>query len=124
MSDKPDNSTDKNAPDTASSQASDSARLDAVEAKQDSMSATLNQVLSILKGDGGKTDQPATEPGTSNVAEEIRQQLEERDRKQRADEEKKHGDDRLGALETRVSELAEKPPGPLPRRVEKLMGWL
>ena len=26
-------------------------------------------------------------------------------------------------LKTKVTELAEKPPAPMPRRIEKLMGW-
>ena len=45
------------------------------------------------------------------------------DAKAKADADKKAGEDRLSAVETRLSELAERPPKPMPRRVEKLMGW-
>lgn len=97
-----------------------------VEARVDSLESKVDQILGILGG-GGKPasddDQQKPEPGPANVAEEIRQQLDERDRRNAAAADQQTASDRLGALETRVSELAEKPPETMPRRVEKLMGW-
>lgn len=101
---------------------SDTARLDALEAKTDSMSGTLSEVLRILKGteDGGKQPE-APAPADRDIAAEIRQQLDERAAAEKSENDKKAGEDRIGALETRVSELAEKPPQPMPRRSTRLM---
>ena len=92
----------------------------------DSRVGRLETMISELKdaitGGGGQGSESAPEP-PANVAEEIRRQIEERDARERAAAEDKARTDRLGALETRLAELTEKPPEPMPRRVEKLMGW-
>jgi hypothetical protein len=83
----------------------------------------IDQILGILgKGD----DKPAdpTEPGGgTNIAHEIRQQLDAQNRKKAEDDEKNGIKNELGEVKTKLSELTEKPPAPMPRRIEKLMGW-
>lgn len=108
--------TEDTAPDTTLDN-----RVGKLEAGQESLSAKLDKVLEALSGGGQQDD---GEPqGAPNVAAEIRQQLEERDRKDKAAARDKAREDRLTAAETKLAELAEKPPGPMPRRVEKIMGW-
>jgi hypothetical protein len=83
----------------------------------------IDQILGILgKGDDKPAD-PAEPGGGTNIAHEIRQQLDERDQaaKKKADEDGLRGT--VGELQTKLSELTEKPPAPMPRRIEKLMGW-
>lgn len=101
-------------------------RIASLEAGQASLGKKIDSILGIISnnpdddddpGDGG---QPA---GASNVAEEIRAQLDQRDAKARADADKAALTDELGQVKAKIAELAEKPPAPMPRRVEKLMGW-
>jgi hypothetical protein len=82
----------------------------------------IDQILGIISGDGKPAD-PAEPGGGTNIAHEIRQQLDERDQaaKKKADEDGLRGT--VGELQTKLSELTEKPPAPMPRRIEKLMGW-
>jgi hypothetical protein len=97
-------------------------RVGKLETGQDNLSGKIDEILGILGGRGGgeHEDQPS---GARNVADEIRIQLDERDRKRAADDQARADSDRLGAVEARVSELAEKPPEPMPRRIERFMGW-
>jgi uncharacterized protein YceH (UPF0502 family) len=92
----------------------------------DSRVGRLETMISELKdaitGGGGQGSETAPEP-PANVAEEIRRQIEERDARDRAAAEDKAKTDRLGALETKLAELTEKQPEPMPRRVERIMGW-
>jgi len=97
----------------------ESADLDARVGRLETMIAELKDAIT---GSGGSGTESAPEP-PANVAEEIRRQIEERDAREKAAAEDKAKTDRIGALETRLAELAEKPPEPMPRRVEKLMGW-
>src|SRR5271170_2093318 len=100
-------------------------RVSSLETGQQSMSDKLDKLLGIV-GAGhpdegsGKPEEPG---GGTNIAHEIRQQLDERDQaaKKKADEDGLRGT--VGELQTRLSELTEKPPAPMPRRIEKLMGW-
>lgn len=99
-------------------------RIGDLEAGQQTILGKLDQLLGgnpPKAAAGGDAPQAPRPP--ANIAEEIRQQLDARDAKHRADAETKARDDRLAALETKTSELAEKSPEPLPRRVEKFMGW-
>ena len=90
----------------------------------DGLEAKVDKILGIISGGG---DKPASEPGQpqqpANVAEEIRRQIEERDAKAASAAEEQAKTDRLGALETKITELAEHAPEPMPRRVERIMGW-
>jgi uncharacterized protein YceH (UPF0502 family) len=92
----------------------------------DSRVGRLETMISELKdaitGGGGQGSETAPEP-PANVAEEIRRQIEERDAREAARAADQAKTDRLGALETKVAELTEKPPEPMPRKVERIMGW-
>lgn len=102
-------------------------RVASLEAGQTSLEDKVDKILGIVSGHGGDAgdggghgDEPS---GGTNIAHEIRQQLDERDAKNRAEADEQARTDRLGAVETRLAELAEKPPEPMPRRIEKIMGW-
>ena len=102
-------------------------RVSSLETGQDSLSEKLDKILGIVGVGGGRDDEPTGQDGQpgggTNIAHEIRQQLDERD----AAAARKAEDDGLkstvGELQAKLSELAEKPPAPMPRRVERLMGW-
>jgi hypothetical protein len=100
-------------------------RVGRLEAGHESMTHKLDRILGLVGG-GGHDDE-ATEDkgqgGAPNIAHEIRQQLDERDRQAREQADKDGLKSTVGELQTRLSELTEKPPAPLPRRIEKLMGW-
>jgi hypothetical protein len=102
-------------------------RVGQLETGQQSLTAKVDQILGIVSGSsndaggGGGDQDPPGQPGS--IAEEIRVQLDDRDAKNAAAADDAAKTDRLGALETKVAELAEKPPAPMPRRVEKFMGW-
>lgn len=97
-------------------------RIDSLEAGQATILGKLEQLL------GGKAPAPEPDgkpgsPPPSNIAEEIRQQLDARDAKNQADADARATKDRLAAVEAKTSELGEKQPEPLPRKVERFMGW-
>jgi hypothetical protein len=101
-------------------------RVGQLETGQQSLSQKVDQILGIVSGSsggdgGGGGQDPPGQPGS--IAEEIRVQLDDRDARNAAAADEQAKTDRLGALETKVAELAEKPPAPVPRRVEKFMGW-
>lgn len=90
-------------------------RVSALEAGQTSISDKLDQVLGFL---GSTPDKPAEgepERPEVNIADEIRRQFEERDRK--AAKEKPAEP----AAPAKAAELAEKPPVAPVRRVTKFM---
>lgn len=104
------------------------ARVGQLEAGQDSLAGKVDKILGIISGGGGQDGDGGghgEEPtgGAPNIAHEIRAQLAERDRKSREDAEKKTLSDELAGVKARIAELAEKQPEPMPRRVEKFMGW-
>ena len=88
-----------------------------------SLEGKIDRILDMVTGGGGDDNQEPTEPGAPNIAHEIRQQLDQRDReaKKKADEDGVKAE--LGEVKTKLAELAEKPPAPMPRRIERLMGW-
>jgi hypothetical protein len=99
-------------------------RVSSLETGQETLSQKLDRLLH-LSGDD-HTEEP-TDPkdpaGGTNIAHEIRQQLDQRD----ADAKRKADEDGLKStvaeVQTKLSELTEKPPEPMPRRVEKFFGW-
>ena len=102
-------------------------RVAKLETGQETLTGKVDKILGIVSGQGGSAedggghaDQPT---GGTNIAHEIRAQLEERDRKNAADAEERAKSDRLAAAEAKLAELSEKPPEPMPRRVERIMGW-
>src|SRR5277367_6937970 len=101
-------------------------RVSSLETGQETITQKIDKLLGLVSGDGHDdegTDDPGQPGGGTNIAHEIRQQLDERDAaaKKKADEDGLRGT--VGELQTKLAELAEKPPAPMPRRVEKLMGW-
>jgi hypothetical protein len=96
-------------------------RVGRLEAGHESMTHKLDRILGLVGG-GGHDEEPTDQPAP-NIAHEIRQQLDERDRQAREQADKDGLKSTVGELQTRLSELTEKPPAPLPRRIEKLMGW-
>ncbi len=101
--------------------ASDTKRMDQLEARQESTESKIDQILGIISGKKPEADPAADAP--TDIASEIRQQLEARDAKDKADRAAAERDGTLSALQAKVAELSEQAPAPVPRRVEKLMGW-
>jgi hypothetical protein len=101
-------------------------RVASLETGQENLSQKLDKILGIM---GGGDDHDAEgsgqdgQPGGTNIAHEIRQQLDARDRENKEQAEKDGLKNELGEVKAKLSELTEKPPAPMPRRVEKLMGW-
>lgn len=103
-------------------------RVGKLEEGQQDIRGTLGEVLAILKGgkpdgDAAAPEEKAPEGGGGNIATEIQRQLAAQRQQDQAAQESQTLAERLGAVETSVRDMAEKAPGPLPRRVEKLMGW-
>ena len=94
-----------------------------LETRVDSLEAKVDQILGLVSGGRENAAEPPSQGGGTNVAHEIRQQLDERDARARAQADEAAKADRLGAIETKLAELAEKPPEPMPRRIERIMGW-
>lgn len=94
-----------------------------VEQRVDSLESKVDKILGILSGGQGETPQAEQPDGGTNIAHEIRAQLDERDRKNAADAAEREKADRLAAAEAKIAELSEQPPAPMPRRVERIMGW-
>lgn len=100
-------------------------RVESLEHGQESLGHKLDKILGIVSGgpdddDPGDGGQPA---GAPNIAEEIRAQLDKRDREAKDAADKASLTDELGQVKAKVAELAEKPPAPMPRKIEKIMGW-
>lgn len=98
-------------------------RVSQLETGQQSLTEKIDKLLGIVSGGGDKPDGESAPRPPSNIAEEIRAQLDERDRRDQAAAADKARADWEAGVETRLTELAEKPPVTPPRRVEKLMGW-
>ena len=99
-------------------------RVASLEAGQESLSQKIDKILGLVSGgDGESAHGDEGSGGGTNIAHEIRAQLEDRDRKAKADADEKAKADRLAAAEARIAELSEKPPEPMPRRRERIMGW-
>ena len=101
-------------------------RVAKLETGQETLSEKVDKILGIVSGHGGTEDGGGHEDqptGGTNIAHEIRAQLEERDRKNAADAAERAKSDRLAAAEAKLAELSEKPPEPMPRRIERIMGW-
>lgn len=103
-------------PETGPTTAELAARQDAVEGK-------LDQILAVLgKHDPPKAGAEPKEPPTS-VAEEIRAQLDERDRKAAADKTAADADAWRKGVDEKLAGMGEQAPEPPVRRIEKIMGW-
>jgi hypothetical protein len=100
-------------------------RIASLEAGQTGLESKIDRILGIISGSGPDDDpgdggQPA---GGQSIAHEIRAQLDARDAKAKQDAAAASLTDELGQVKAKVAELAEKPPAPMPRKVERIMGW-
>ena len=94
-------------------------------ARQDTLDGKLDQILAVLRKQPATAKEPAgqeKDPPTS-VAEEIRAQLDERDRKAAADKAAADGDAWRKGVDEKLAGMAEQAPEPPVRRIEKIMGW-
>lgn len=111
-------------PEPTEEEATDPAkRMDQLEAKQETLSGKLDQILGILGSKDKPADGPADPAGSPDIASQIREQLAERDRQAAAANAEAERDGTVAALRAKVEELTEQAPAPMPRRVERLMGW-
>ena len=120
MAEDPQESTADSQPDTSLD-----TRVGKLEAGQDSLTAKIDDILGILKGSGGDGDgdggheEQAT--GGTNIAHEIRAQLDDAERKRAAQERDKAHGDRLAGLEAKITEMSEKPPEAPVKRSTRMM---
>jgi hypothetical protein len=104
-------------------------RVSTLETGQETLSGKLDQVIGMLggKGGGGHADDPTAAADSTgnagNIAHEIRAQLDKVAREKEAAAKEGERDGTLAELRAKVAELTEKTPEPMPRRVEKIMGW-
>jgi hypothetical protein len=98
-------------------------------ARQDKLDGKLDQILNILGTKEGAAQQTAqrgreTElDAPTTVAEEIRRQIEERDRAAAADKSASETAEWRKGVDAKLAGMAEQAPEPPVRRIEKLMGW-
>ena len=100
-------------------------RVSSLETGQETLTQKIDKLLGIVGADGpgdGQDGHDGEGTGT-NIAHEICAQLDKRDREAKDAADKASLTDEIGQVKAKVAELAEKPPAPMPRRVEKLMGW-
>ena len=97
--------------------------------RQERTEGKLDQILEVLgrkKDDvhGQAADHEADKlDAPTSVADEIRRQLEDRDKAEQAKKAAEEGDSWRKNVDTRLSELAEKKPETPARKIENLMGW-
>ncbi len=101
--------------------------------RQERVEGKLDQVIGLLQGGEHKAHAAAAAHEQdklnrpSDTADEVRRQLEERDRaakaKADADQAAATADSWKQGIETSLAELKEKPPEAPARRVEKFLGW-
>jgi hypothetical protein len=100
-------------------------RVSSLETGQQNITEKIDKLLGIV---GAGHDDKATDPqqpaGGTNVAHEIRQQLDERDAAARKKAEEDGLKGTVTELQTKLSELTEQAPAPPPKRVHKIMGWV
>lgn len=97
-------------------------RVGALETGQQSLSQKIDQILGIV-GKREQAGQAAAQQARqaeldapTSIAEEIRSQLEARDKEQAKE-------NRLAAIEKSVQGVTEQKPEPPARPIEKFMGW-
>jgi hypothetical protein len=98
-------------------------------ARMDKTESTLDTILGLLKGKEGAAQQGAQGARTAeldaptDVAQQIRNQLDERDRKARADAESNDLADWRKRTDDALAGLTEKQPETPVRTIERIMGW-
>ena len=99
------------------------ARVSALETGQQGLSDKIDLVLGKLSGSSDRTGGRGHEadPTGRSTADEIREQLEERDRRAAAAAREKNSDSRLAGLEETVGRLTEAKPTEPVRKLTKAM---
>lgn len=98
-------------------------------ARQEATDDKLDRILTILgkgeRGAQGKAQDARTAEldAPTNIAEEIRAQFDERDRRERASKEAGDLASWRQGVDSALTGLKEQQPEPPARRVEKVMGW-
>jgi hypothetical protein len=96
--------------------AADHALDDRVKSLEDGQQAILGKLDRLIGGGPTPAAAPAgKERPEVSISEEIRKQLDERDRAKAAAP--------PAPAAPPAADLTENPPAPLPRRIERLMGW-
>jgi hypothetical protein len=90
-------------------------RIDRVESKLDNLITALHS--------GSQTVVQDRLDGPGATADEVARQLRERDRERDAQTAEDARNGRIKSLEDRLAGMAEQPPEPPLRRVERFMGW-
>lgn len=114
---------------TDEDQQGDQAPQQELDARVSTLESKIDQILGIVgKGEHAahdaaqrheqdKLDRP------SSVAEQVREQLDARDARERDRQAAADRDGRLGKIEQAIADMAEKAPEVPARRVERVMGW-
>ena len=108
-------------PEAASGDETEPGREGGQEQRIETLESKVDQILGLLSRTPENRSAGREDAGPPTVAHEIRQQLDERDRRDREAAAAQGQTDRLGAVETRLAELTEKPPVAPVRKVTKLM---
>ena len=104
-------------------------RVSSLETGQQSITDKVDQILGIVgKGehtahDAAQKHEEAKLDRPSSVAEQVREQLDARDARERERQAAADRDGRLGTIEQALKDMTEKAPEVPARRVEKFMGW-
>lgn len=96
------------------------APADSTAERVNTLEEKVNRILGILSG-GDSEPGPDAAPDTPDIAHQIREQLDARDRAQRDADEKKNAGDRLAAVEQQVKDMAERAPQAPLKRATRLM---
>lgn len=102
----------------------DPGRADDTGARLDRLETTVNGLAAAIR-EGGSAQEGAEKleserlGGPASIADQVRRQLDDRDRQAEATEHAK----RLDELAATVKEMAENPPADPPKRRHRFMGW-
>lgn len=98
-------------------------------ARQDTLDGKLDQILTALgkgeRGAQGKAQEARTAEldAPTNIAEEIRAQFAERDRRESASKSATELAEWRKSVDSALTGMREQQPEPPARRIEKVMGW-
>lgn len=92
-----------------------------VEGRVGALEGKVDQILGLLQRGTGQGPAPAAAPaGPVSIAEEVRSQIDEARQREAAQQEGSALAARIGALEEKITGMAEQTPVTPPRRIEKM----